>query len=354
MKKIAVSTSKPYEIIIAAGLLDSAGEIASHIVKGATAAIVTDDIVDALYGARLSSSLDNAGFKTVKFVIKNGEASKNADNYIALLNFLAQAQLTRADVIFALGGGVVGDLAGFAASTYMRGIRLVQLPTTLLAAVDSSVGGKTGIDLPSGKNLAGTLYQPDLVLCDYTLLDTLSKDTFLDGLAEVVKYGVIAGGALFGTLKSPILPQLGEIIERCVTIKRDIVVADEKESGIRKLLNLGHTVGHAIEACSGYSISHGKAVAVGMAVMTRACLKAGLCSAETCNEIVGMIQSLGLPVATAYSAEELARAALSDKKRSGGVITLAIPKAVGECVLYDIATEGFLDFIRPGLETTEN
>lgn len=354
MKKITVSTSKTYEIMIAAGLLDSAGEIASNILKGATAAIVTDDIVDALYGGRLSASLENAGFKPVKFVIKNGEASKNADNYIALLNFLARAQLTRGDVIFALGGGVVGDLAGFAASTYMRGIRLVQLPTTLLAAVDSSVGGKTGIDLPAGKNLAGTFYQPDLVLCDYTLLDTLSKDTFLDGMAEVVKYGVIANGGLFETLRAPILPQLGEIIERCVAIKRDIVVADEKESGIRKLLNFGHTVGHAIEACSGYTVSHGKAVAIGMAVITRACFKTGICSAETCNEVVSMIQSLGLPVMTAYSAEELARAALSDKKRSGGVITLAVPKAVGECVLHDMATDALLNFISLGLETTEN
>lgn len=349
MKKINVNTSKPYDILIASGILENAGELSTKIIKATSAAIVTDDNVDALYSQRLTASLTNAGYNVVRFVIKNGEQSKNAENYIALVNFLAASRFTRSDVIFALGGGVVGDLAGFAASTYMRGMRLVQIPTTLLSAVDSSVGGKTAIDLAAGKNLAGTFFQPDLVVCDASLMDTLSDDVFRDGVAEVIKYGVIADTALFPMLKAPIKPQLEEIITRCVTIKRDIVVVDETETGIRKLLNFGHTVGHAVELCSSYSLSHGKAVAIGMAVIARSCAALDICSADTCRDIISLITHCGLPTSTEFSADKLAQAALSDKKRSGGNITLVLPKSIGTCVLQDMATEELAHFISLGL-----
>ncbi|NLA85923.1 MAG: 3-dehydroquinate synthase, partial [Clostridiales bacterium] len=290
MKKITVNASKTYDIQIGAGLLDQAGSYIADTVKGRTAAIVTDDRVDALYSGRLTASLATAGFTVIKYVIPNGEPSKNASQFIALLNYLADAKLTRADAVVALGGGVVGDLAGFAASSYMRGIGFIQIPTTLLAAVDSSVGGKTAIDLDSGKNLAGTFYQPDLVLCDHTLLDTLSEDYYRDGLAEVIKYGVIADRELFDMLKPPLKLRIEEIIARCVTIKRDIVSIDEKESGPRKLLNFGHTIGHAVETRSNYALSHGKAVAVGMAVISRASSKMGICDTDTCDQIISVIQ----------------------------------------------------------------
>jgi 3-dehydroquinate synthase len=282
-------------------------------------------------------------------VIPHGEPSKNASNFISLLNLLADAKLTRADAVIALGGGVVGDLAGFAASSYMRGIGFIQIPTTLLAAVDSSVGGKTAIDLDSGKNLAGSFYQPDLVLCDHALLDTLSENCYRDGLAEVIKYGVIADEKLFDMLKPPIKLQIEEIIARCVTIKRDVVIVDEKEQGPRKLLNFGHTIGHAVEVCSHYGISHGKAVAIGMSVISRASSKMGFCDEATSGQIVAVIKSFGLPVTTDFSAKELSAAALGDKKRSGGLITLVVPEQIGLCVLRETPVDELEYIIGLGL-----
>ncbi|NLT13752.1 MAG: 3-dehydroquinate synthase [Clostridiales bacterium] len=344
MKKITISASKTYDILIGSGLLDEAGCMIAGIVNGRSAAIVTDDQVETLYSGRLEASLVTAGFNVVRYVVPHGEFSKNAANFISLLNLLADARLTRADAVIALGGGVVGDLAGFAASSYMRGIGFIQIPTTLLAAVDSSVGGKTAIDLDSGKNLAGSFYQPDLVLCDHALLDTLSRDCYRDGLAEVIKYGVIADEKLFDMLKPPIKLNIEEIIARCVTIKRDVVIVDEKEQGPRKLLNFGHTIGHAVEVCSHYEISHGKSVAIGMSVIARASSKMGLCDKTTSEQIVSVIKSFGLPVTTGFSAKELSAAALGDKKRSGSLITLVVPEQIGQCVLRETPV-GELEYI---------
>lgn len=349
MRTITVNTQKSYDIIIGAELLDQAGKYISKVVKGRSAAIVTDDRVDCLYGERLAASLTGAGFDVTRFVVPQGEPSKSASNFIALLNHLAEARLTRDDAVVAFGGGVIGDLAGFAASAYMRGIGFVQAPTTLLAAVDSSVGGKTAIDLEAGKNLAGSFYQPDLVLCDHTLLDTLSEDCYRDGLAEVIKYAVIADSELFRMLKPPVKLQIEEIIARCVSIKRDVVIVDEKERGPRKLLNFGHTVGHAIETCSGYAVSHGSAVSIGMAVISRTSAKMGLCDKATSEQIVGLLKSFGLPVKTDYSAKQLSDAAVSDKKRSGGMITLVVPEQIGQCVLRETPVSDLENIISLGL-----
>ncbi len=329
MRTVRVDASKRYDILIGQGLLGNSGSYVRSAAGGGKAAVITDDVVDRLYADTVEKSLQGEGYKTSKFIVASGEKSKNAGNFIAILNFLAENAFTRKDCVIALGGGVVGDLAGFAAASYMRGIGLVQIPTTLLSAVDSSVGGKTAIDLDTGKNLAGAFYQPDLVICDYSALDTLGGDLISAGCAEVIKYGVIADGELFARLKQPVTEQYEEIIARCVSIKRDIVCKDERDGGIRNILNFGHTIGHAIELCSAYEITHGFAVAAGMAAMARAACSLGLCGEGCRDDILEMIRRHGLPTRTRFGAEELFKAALSDKKSGGGTITIIVPREIG-------------------------
>ncbi len=350
MTTVRVSASREYDILIGSGLLPRAGALISDISHSRYAAIVTDDTVDRLYAGVLESSLEQIGFKTVKFVIAHGERSKNAENYVALLNFLAEKHLTRGDTVIALGGGVVGDLAAFAAATYLRGIRLVQAPTTLLAAVDSSVGGKTAIDLVQGKNLAGAFYQPSLVICDHGTLATLPLETFRDGCSESIKCAVIGDEELFDHLF-----ERGKnfdtefVISRCVGLKRDIVADDEFDTGKRQLLNLGHTVGHAIEKLSGYEISHGSAVAAGMAVITRAAAAKGICSRDSAERILSALERFGLPTGTDFGCAELYDAMLSDKKISGDAITLVMPERVGRCILMKTPVTELADILKAGL-----
>ena len=349
MRKINVPISKKYDVVIADKLLDRAGEYIKSAVGGSLAVVVTDDIVGAFYLKRLAASLTDVGYKTAVFAIPNGEASKNTHNYIRLMNFLAECGVSRSDIVVALGGGVVGDLAGFAAATYMRGVPYVQIPTTLLAAVDSSVGGKTAVDLDAGKNLIGAIYQPGLVLCDYSLLKTLPKHVFADGCAEVIKHGMIADVELFNMLSGGATSDIEEIIARCVTIKRDVVCEDEFETGVRKLLNFGHTVGHAVEVLSGYTISHGHAVAIGMAIETRIAVIEGWCVAECYDKLVELLKAFDLPLTSPYGAAEIAAAALSDKKRMGDTITLIIPERIGKCVLKDVAVTELERMIARGI-----
>jgi 3-dehydroquinate synthase len=348
MKTITVNASKTYEIKIGSGILDDAGSILKKI--GSTAAVITDDNVAPLYADRLEQSLLHSGIRIVRYVIPHGEASKNTGQFLSLVNFLAKEKLSRTDTVVALGGGVVGDLAGFAAAVFMRGIGFVQIPTTLLAAVDSSVGGKTAINLEAGKNLAGAFYQPDAVLCDISLLSTLTADIFRDGCAEVIKYGIIADSALFDSFETPINTQLEKVIARCVEIKRDIVAQDEYERGERKFLNFGHTIGHAIELLSGYEITHGSAVAAGMAIVTRMAVRMGICDDLCSHGVLQMLKRYDLPVNTAYDAASLARACLADKKRDGGKLTMIFPEKIGKCVLKDIKIEELENLIRLGLE----
>ncbi|MCL1851833.1 MAG: 3-dehydroquinate synthase [Peptococcaceae bacterium] len=350
MKTITVNTSKSYDVLIGAGILDEAGTFIRQTVGGQAAAIVTDDNVAALYGNRLAETLEKSDYRAVQYVFPHGEASKNAETFISALNFLAENKLSRTDVVVAFGGGVTGDIAGFAAACYMRGVRFVQIPTTLLAAVDSSVGGKTGIDLAAGKNLAGAFYQPDAVICDVSLLSSLTPDVFRDGCAEVIKHGVIADRVLFESLKTPINTQLEAVIARNVEIKRDIVVEDEFETGPRKLLNFGHTVGHAIELLSDYHITHGHAVAAGMAVVTRAAVRMDMCEAHCSCDILDMLRRYELPENTKYKADDLARACLSDKKRDGDSITMVFPAEIGRCVRKEIPIHELEKVIRLGLE----
>ena len=292
----------------------------------------------------MEESLKSAGFSVVSYVFPAGEESKNGQVFLDLLNFLAENRLTRSDLIVALGGGVVGDLAGFAAASYLRGIRFLQVPTTLLAAVDSSVGGKTAIDLPAGKNLAGAFCQPSLVLCDTDTLNSLPTDIFRDGCAEVIKYGVLYDPKLFAHLEEKGLAFDREaVITRCVELKRDVVMEDEFDTGARMKLNLGHTVGHGVEAKSRFALSHGKAVAIGMAIVSRA---------SNCGDtprILALLEKFGLPTRTDYSADDLFTYTLSHKKRSGGTVNLIIPRAIGDCAIVPTKVESLKFFIQAGL-----
>ena len=350
MKTINVHASRDYDVIIGSNILHTLGSRIKQLTKASRICIVSDSNVFPLYGEAARSSLESAGMEVLQYIFPAGESSKNGCTYLDLLNFLAENQLTRSDCIVALGGGVVGDLTGFAAATYLRGIDYVQIPTTLLAMVDSSVGGKTAIDLPAGKNLCGAFYQPALVLCDTDTLNTLPQDVFLDGCAEVIQYAVLFDDALFVHLVARNVFFFREqVIGRCVELKRDVVEADEFDRGLRMKLNLGHTIGHGIEAGSSFTVTHGKAVAIGMAVVARAAAAKELCSVDTAEDIVGLVQAFGLPVTTDFDASTLCEAALRDKKRSGDTINLIVPRAIGRCDIIPTDTEKLKSFIEAGL-----
>ena len=350
MTTVTVRASRPYEVTIGRGLLDTVGRQAAGQWKGRSAAVVSDSTVAPLYLNRVKDSLERAGFRVHSFVFPAGEDQKNGGTYLKLLEFLAARRLTRADGLIALGGGVVGDLAGFAAATFLRGIGFLQLPTTLLAAVDSSVGGKTAIDLTNGKNLAGAFYQPQAVLCDLDTLDTLPAEVFADGCAEVIKYGMIGDPALLARLETvDFRADPEELVARCVAQKRDLVEQDEFDTGARQLLNLGHTLGHGVEACSGYTVSHGRAVAIGMTLVTRAAVAFGRCPAEVLPRLRRLLERYGLPDATAYSAQALYEKTLSDKKRSGDTISLVVPIAWGASQLVRIPVSALPAWIERGL-----
>lgn len=344
MKQISVNASASYTVSVGSGVLHSLGSTVRAVSGAEKVCIVSDSHVWPLYGEAAVQSCLASGLSVCHFVFSAGENSKNGGTYLELLNFLASKQISRSDLLVALGGGVVGDLSGFAAATYLRGIPYIQVPTSLLAMVDSSVGGKTAIDLDTGKNLCGAFYQPAAVLCDTDTLATLPEDIFRDGCAEVIKYAVLFDPELFTLLETTGLGFDREtVIARCIAHKRDVVAQDEFDRGQRKLLNLGHTIGHAIESCSGYSVSHGKAVAIGMAMV---------CRAVKCpdrNRILGLLQQFGLPTATAFSSEVLCKAALSDKKRSGGSVDLILPTAIGDCGIVPTAVEKLKTFIEEGM-----
>ncbi len=350
MKTVTVNASKSYQIQIGSGLLSQLGAEVRKVTTAQTVAVISDSNVAPLYGSQVTSELEKSGFRVISFVFPAGEDSKNGTVYLDLLNFLAENHLTRTDCLLALGGGVVGDLTGFAAATYLRGIAYIQVPTTLLAAVDSSVGGKTAIDLPAGKNLAGAFYQPSLVLCDTDTLSTLPPDIFQDGCAEVIKYGILYDDSLFAELTAAGLAFPGEdVIARCVQWKRDVVNADEFDRGARQKLNLGHTFGHGVEALSHFTVSHGKAVAIGMAIAARAAASQGICSHECRDRIIDTLNIFGLPVHTSYSAKALANAALSDKKRSGSTVNLILPETIGFCRISPTPVEKLEFIIEAGL-----
>jgi 3-dehydroquinate synthase len=336
--------SRSYDVMVAGGLLARAGELIAPIAKGRRLAVVADRTVAALHGEALVASLTAAGLTHALIQVPPGEASKSFEGLAELTDELLALELDRGDLVVALGGGVIGDLAGFAAAIYKRGIDFVQIPTTLLAQVDSSVGGKTAIDTPRGKNLVGAFHQPRLVLADLDVLSTLPAKEIRAGYAEVLKYGLLGDAAFFDWLEAngaavlALQPQaLAHAVARSIEMKAEIVAEDEKESGARALLNLGHTFGHAFEAEIGYDkLLHGEAVALGCALAFRFSADLGLCSDAHAKRASKVIARAGLPTRIADVApypprvERLLTHMAQDKKNRGGAVTLILARRIGE------------------------
>lgn len=340
MRTVRVQTPRPYDVHIGYGMLKGLGGMVAHVHKPCRVALVTDETVARLYARAAEASLEGAGYLVKTIALVPGESTKNMQTAIHLVEAFAEHGLTRADLVVALGGGVVGDIAGFAASIYMRGIDVVQVPTTLLASIDASVGGKTGVNLPQGKNYAGSFWQPIMVVCDCDTFQTLPFDVFQDGVAEGLKYGVICDRGLFEKVSQGAFDvDCMDTVARCIEIKAEHVTADERDQGKRTLLNFGHTVGHALERLSGYSLQHGHAVAIGMVGATLVAESLGVCVMGSAGIVMAMLERLELPVDTVYTAAEIAQAALSDKKRASDTLTLVLPQAIGKCILYPVGVE---------------
>lgn len=338
MKSVVVNTKPSYSIDICNSGISRLGlEIRSYL-EWEKVLIITDSTVNDLYADSLFIELDAAGFYPYKYVLAAGEESKSLGNYCKIIERLATLNFTRTDGIIALGGGVVGDISGFAASTYMRGIDYVQIPTTLLACVDSSVGGKTAVDLPQGKNLVGAFYQPKKVFIRTELLKSLPKEIIQDGMGEVLKYAILEGGDLLDELKKDTL-DLEKIIELCVDIKRVYVESDERDIGVRQMLNLGHTFGHAYERMNNYGVSHGSSVAIGLRYALEISKRVGLISnGGDISELLGRYGVEDMPV----SISTLAKYMQLDKKNFNGSINFVLIKDMGKCILYPMTINQLL------------
>lgn len=349
MIRVNVNASTKYEVLIGSGIIGSLGKELLNIKPTCKVMIVSDDNVAPLYLDDTALVLKNAGYDVSSFVFKNGEGAKSKDVLFELLDELVAKSFKRSDLLIALGGGVAGDLTGFAASIYMRGVDFVQLPTTLLAAVDSSVGGKTAVNLEGGKNLVGTFWQPIMVLCDTNRFKTLPKEVFAAGAAEVIKYGAVLDKEFFEILENGALENdIEGVVKRCVEIKRDIVEADEFDKGKRAVLNFGHTIGHAIEKASGYKMAHGFAVGIGMVMISKAAQKAGMCEGIT-ERLIPLLENNGIPIECDYTSAELVKGALSDKKSDKDGITVILPAGIGEFTLYKATSYELIKLIELGV-----
>ncbi len=344
-----VATGRPYDVVVGAGVSAGVAEfVRTELPKVRRVALVADSNLERLHAGRLAAQLEAAGLEVGRIVFPAGERSKTLETFAGLVGELAGQRLTRSDLVVALGGGVTGDLAGFAAAAYLRGIDFLQVPTSLLAMVDSSVGGKTGVDLPEGKNLVGAFHQPRRVFCDTDYLETLPEDWYRDGMGEVLKYAVLGDADLFARLEAAPTGRLAAVdIVRCIGMKRDIVGRDEFEGGERRLLNLGHTYGHAIERLSGYRVSHGRAVATGVAFAARAAAAHGRLAPETRDRIVGLVGAMGFDAGSDFAASDLAAAMAHDKKCAGAAVTLVLPRKVGACEQAEVPLAELLDWLIP-------
>ena len=339
MEIVKIDASKKYDVIIGDDTVALLGEKIRNLFGDVSVCVVSDDTVASLHLNKVQQILGENKIENDSFIFPHGEKSKSPKILFELLEYLASKHFSRKDVLVALGGGVTGDLTGLAAAMYMRGMHLVQIPTTLLAMVDSSVGGKTAVNLESGKNLAGVFNQPELVLCDTRMLGTLASEYFADGMAEVIKYGVISDRELFDVVKNgQVQENLEKIIARCVNIKRDVVNEDEFDTGKRQLLNYGHTIAHSIEKISNFEISHGSAVAMGMVIISELSWKNGYSKENCCDEIIDALLENHLPIGCPYQNNELYAPTVSDKKCSSGRISLIIPECIGECKIVNIST----------------
>ena len=350
MNTISVKASQNYDVIVGKDILSNLGEYLVKFGNNRKAAIISDSHVFPIYGTAVQDSLRQVGISAIHYVFPAGEENKSIDTYTKILNFLAENQVTRSDLIIALGGGVVGDIAGFVAATFLRGISYIQIPTSLLAMVDSSVGGKTAIDLPTGKNLVGAFKQPLLVLCDVNVLSTLPERYFIDGCAEIIKYAMLYDAELFTYLLNQGLNFDREmVISKCISFKANVVNEDEFDTGVRQRLNLGHTFGHGIEIRSNFTVSHGHAVAIGMMIVTNAAVHFGICDNMTLRSLRSLLQKFSLPYSTTITAQELYQSALSDKKCSGASVNLIIPERIGHCNITPTPVSELESFIEAGL-----
>lgn len=348
MEKVTVSTSTKYEILIDKGILDRSGELISQVIKKGKALVVTDDNVDGFYGERMMSSLSDAGIEAKKFVFPHGEVSKNHSTLLGIYEYMAVNGYTRSDFIVALGGGVVGDTAGYAAATYMRGIDFVQIPTTVLSQADSSVGGKTAVNINGGKNLVGLFHQPRLVICDTDTLNTLTPEFFSDGMAEVIKHGIIKSAELFDILATKdIKENIVDIMKRNVTIKGRVVENDEREKGERMLLNFGHTLAHALEKYYNYTgLTHGSAVAIGMSTFTHIAERRGMCKPGVAEKLDALLVKCGLPLSDNAPLHELYTLSLRDKKHLASGMNIVICSDIGKSEVVNMPVEDYGEFLK--------
>jgi 3-dehydroquinate synthase len=342
--KVNLEGNKSYIIDINNDL--SNFNLIDKINKNCKIVIVTDTNVDFYYGDLMVNKIKSFGFDVNKYVVKPGEESKSIETLYSLCKYLNEWKITRNDYLIAFGGGVVGDLTGLCASIYLRGINFIQIPTTLLAMVDSSVGGKTAINMKCGKNLIGTFYQPKYVYCCLDFLKTLDKDIYRDGCAEIIKYAFIYDKQLYNIIKDNNFDEL-TVITRCIEIKADIVSKDEYDNNIRAILNFGHTLGHTFEILSNFNISHGEAVAKGMLIATKISKYLGL--SNLVEDVENILNIYGFDITVNYSIEEIYNIMLSDKKRKNKVISFILLNEIGKCNIKEIEINSIKDILSKSL-----
>ena len=352
MRTWNIDTAFPYPVKIGSGLLTQTGAILSCMTAPCKAMVVSDDRVAPLYLKCVEKSLRQQGFSTHSFIFPNGEVAKNLRTYEKIQTALSELHFSRGDLLLSLGGGVAGDLTGFCAATYRRGMRYAQIPTTLLAAVDASVGGKTAIDLPGGKNLIGAFYSPMLVLCDPDVFSSLDKKQLACGFAEVIKCGMICDAGLLSRLEEKSIAT-EEIVSCCVKIKKTFVEADEYDTGVRRLLNFGHTLGHAMEAGSGYLLSHGEAVAKGMYLMAKAAEENGYAEEPVSKRLKALLEQYGLSAEPEANAGGWMDYIQNDKKTEQETMTVVFPKSWGQCRLETVSVNRFLKIVKKTLKGIE-
>ena len=352
MRTVRVRASKEYDVEIGNGIVSKLGELTRKVCpKAVKALIVSETNVAALYLDVVRKQLEDSGLEVTECVFAAGEKSKNINEIAGMWNKMAEAGFTRTDIVVGLGGGVTTDMAGFAASTFLRGIDVIQVPTSLLAMVDASVGGKTGIDIPMGKNQVGAFWQPSLVLEDTSFLGTLPDDVFTEGMGEVIKYAFIMDVPLYELLEKQngSIRGDGEVLEDviglCVADKADVINEDENDNGRRQILNFGHTVGHVIERDSGFTKPHGICVAKGMGIIIDASVRAGDLGEHEAGKMKDLLKLYGLPVSDEITPEEIAAGAMNDKKKRGDVLSVILVDKIGEAVIKKMTAEEFLKFL---------
>ena len=353
MRTVRVNAaSKSYDVLIGKNAVEALGEEAKKLCPGAIKTLVVSETnVAPLYLDAVKAQLEGAGFEVTDYVFEAGEQNKNINEIAGMWNKMAEKGFTRTDFVVGLGGGVTTDMAGFAASTFLRGIKVIQLPTSLLAMVDASVGGKTGIDIPMGKNQVGAFWQPSLVLEDTSFLKTLPDEVFTEGMGEVTKYAFIMDEKLMDLLEKQNgnirddAAVLENVIGMCVSDKAEIINEDETDNGRRQILNFDHTAGHVIERDSGFTKPHGICVAKGMGIFMDACVKEGTLSAEDAKRMKDLLAMYKLPASDEITAEDIVKGAMNDKKKRGNTLSVILVNKIGKAEIKKMTAEEFLKFL---------